>query len=152
MTDTTKNFDGFYANGETVTKERIQLEEWYGPYQHVAEIMCAEELENQSVGLDLCLEVCRKELNDYPAGKAISDYRLNKWVESYWGNYIDNKNAEQCNKCNREATYDIPELLCDNHWAEWYAQENKDGTNPLTHKERKQYKKEILQRIKNHSS
>lgn len=26
----------------------------------------------------------------------------------------------KCAKCDKEATYYVPELLCDEHWAEWW--------------------------------
>jgi hypothetical protein len=56
----------------------------------------------------------------------------------------------KCSRCDREATYDSPELLCDLHWAEWWAEDDDDpeNPNPLSHKQRKKYKKEVLRFIK----
>ena len=55
----------------------------------------------------------------------------------------------QCNKCDRLATYDSPEPLCDAHWAKWFAEDDTpDDPNPLSHKERKKWKKEILQKTR----
>jgi len=48
----------------------------------------------------------------------------------------------KCVKCKRDATYDSPEDLCDEHWAEWWAA---IVTDP---KKRRQYQKETLATIK----
>ena len=53
----------------------------------------------------------------------------------------------KCNKCTKEATFDSPEPLCDQHWAEWWTEDDVEG-DTSSHKERKKHKKEVLQGIK----
>jgi hypothetical protein len=48
----------------------------------------------------------------------------------------------KCCKCELEATYDIPDNLCDYHWAEWWV----SGAD-LTEEQRKQYLAETLEEI-----
>lgn len=47
----------------------------------------------------------------------------------------------KCTKCDKEATYDVPELLCDEHWAEWWTVGEDGQENP-------EYKEEVLEQIK----
>ena len=45
----------------------------------------------------------------------------------------------KCSKCDKEATFDSPDNLCDEHWAEWWVA----GVEPEA--ERIKYKAEILE-------
>jgi len=35
-----------------------------------------------------------------------------------------------CTKCEREATFDIPECLCSRHWALWWTEEYQGDITP----------------------
>jgi len=51
----------------------------------------------------------------------------------------------KCTKCDLEAEYDVPELLCEEHWARWFAGvDDPDFENTMTPDERIEYKDEIL--------
>jgi len=48
-----------------------------------------------------------------------------------------------CVKCDQAATFDSPDNLCDQHWAEWWV----DGLKPKSEEEREQLLKETLTEI-----
>ena len=50
----------------------------------------------------------------------------------------------KCIRCEKEATFDSPELFCDKHWAEWWV-EGYDATK----EEAKKLEKETLKGIQN---
>lgn len=35
-----------------------------------------------------------------------------------------------CSKCGETATYDSPDMFCDDHWAEWWVEGIFDGQSP----------------------
>lgn len=49
----------------------------------------------------------------------------------------------KCNKCDQEATYDSPENLCDDHWVEWWFEEDNLTPEELK-KEQEEHKKRHL--------
>lgn len=53
----------------------------------------------------------------------------------------------KCVKCEREATFDSPESLCDEHWAEWWAFNQPDDEVQLTQEEQEEYKREVLEEM-----
>jgi hypothetical protein len=46
-----------------------------------------------------------------------------------------------CNKCEREAQFDIPECLCARHWALWWTEEYEHDITP---DEREKIMEEII--------
>lgn len=46
-----------------------------------------------------------------------------------------------CNKCEREADFDIPECLCARHWALWWTEEYEHDITP---EEREKIMEEII--------
>jgi hypothetical protein len=81
----------FYENGEKITKDRIEDEEWYSPYQQVLEIFCGSCFYEEDNPFKVAFAECRKALNEYPFGRTINDERLTKWVQSQCDHEEENK-------------------------------------------------------------
>jgi len=49
-----------------------------------------------------------------------------------------------CSKCLKEATFDSPKDLCEDHWVEWWV----EGLNPQTPEERQKLTEECLKALR----
>lgn len=50
----------------------------------------------------------------------------------------------KCRKCSKPADYVSPDLLCEDHWVEWWV----DGMEPKNQEERRQLEKECRETIR----
>lgn len=50
----------------------------------------------------------------------------------------------KCRKCDKPSEYDSPDLLCEDHWVEWWV----DGMEPKNAAEREQLTKECREAIR----
>jgi len=55
----------------------------------------------------------------------------------------------KCSKCEKEAEFDTPELLCDEHWAKWWAFNQPGDEFLLSPQQEQKYYEEVLERLRN---
>lgn len=55
----------------------------------------------------------------------------------------------KCNKCDKEAIFDSPKNLCEEHWAKWWTGNDPDDPLDLTQEEADDYYKEVIEEFKN---